>query len=47
MVIYRLGLPYYKEFDNFRFLGMNESAQQNGICGDMVWQKHKKKYNYC
>ena len=21
MVIYRLGLPYYKEFDNFQFIG--------------------------
>ena len=21
MVIYRLGLPYYKEFDNFQFVG--------------------------
>lgn len=22
MVIYRLGLPYYKEFDNFQFISL-------------------------
>ena len=23
MVIYRLGLPYYKEFDNFQFIALS------------------------
>ena len=27
MVIYRLGLPYYKEFDNFQFAGL-----RGGVC---------------
>ena len=28
MVIYRLGLPYYKEFDNFQFVESIRNKQQ-------------------
>ena len=28
MVIYRLGLPYYKEFDNFQFVDPIRNKQQ-------------------
>ncbi len=31
MVIYRLGLPYYKEFDNFQFVRISGYLWQN--CG--------------
>ena len=37
MVIYRLGLPYYKEFDNFQFAGLR--GGYNGSFGFPLWGK--------
>lgn len=39
MVIYRLGLPYYKEFDNFQFVGLRCRGGYNGSIGFPLWGK--------
>ena len=39
MVIYRLGLPYYKEFDNFQFVGLRCRGGYNGSFGFPLWGK--------